>query len=138
LPDASGAGRLGTFFLAGSDPVRLFLAPIQPQHFTLSMPVVVAAALLARRPVWLAFALPLMFAALLVAAPVAIWALAEAEAPVTLLRPDGAGMYIPEPYVPPEALRATLRLVQNTLVHFLLLVLPYLALSDVGGQRGTS
>lgn len=126
---------VGTLFLADTDPVRLFVAPLEPQHFTLAMPVVVAAVLLTRRPFWLVLALPLMLMALAVAAPVAVWALAETQAPVTLLRPDGAGAFSPEHYVPPEALRAMLRLAQNTLVHFLLLVLPFLALSDAGGHR---
>ena len=132
----NGTWSVGTMFLAGTDPVRLFLAPLEPQHFTLSMPVIAAAALLARRPLWLVFALPLMLAALVVAAPVTVWALAAAEAPVTLLRSDGAGAFVPEAYAPPEVIRAILRLVQNSLVHFLLLVLPFLALSNAGGQRG--
>lgn len=125
---AQGAWSVGTMLVAGTDPLRLYRAPLEPQHFTVALPVIVAAAGLLRRPGLLALALPLMLAALCVAAPVAVMALAADKAPVLVLLPDGEGAYYTSEYIVPETWRNVLRLVQNTLVHFLLLVLPVLAL----------
>ena len=126
---SQGLWSVGTMFVAASDPLQLYRAPIEPVHFTLALPVVAAAAVMVRRPGWLLLALPLMLAALCVAAPVAVMALADARAPVTVLLPAGDGSFVAADYALPETQRAVLRLAQNTIVHFLLLVLPVLVLS---------
>ena len=56
----------------------------------------------------------------------AVWGVADTHAPATLLLPDGSGAYIATEFTPRSTLQALLRLVQNTLVHFNLLVLPLL------------
>lgn len=127
-----GGWSVGTFFLAQSDPVALHVAPLVPAHFLAALPVLAAAAVLSRRVLWLPAAFGLMLLALLIAAPVAVWSLALARAPVTLLVPDGAGAFLPVAYAVPETLLAALRLCQNALVHFLLLVLPFLVLARGG------
>ena len=126
---SQGLWSVGTMFVAASDPLQLYRAPIEPVHFTLALPVVAAAAVMVRRPGWLLLALPLMLAALCVAAPVAVMALADARAPVTVLLPAGDGSFVAADFGLPETQRAVLRLAQNTIVHFLLLVLPVLVLS---------
>lgn len=133
IGETQGVWSVGTMLVAGTDPLRLYRAPLEPQHFTVALPVIVAAAGLMRRPGLLVLALPLMMAALCVAAPVAVMALAADKAPVLVLLPDGDGAFHAAEYVVPETLRGVLRLVQNTLVHFLLLVLPVLALHRARG-----
>lgn len=129
IAERGGVWTVGSLLLAGTEPLRLHLAPLNPAHFALALPAVAAAALLARRLWPLVLALPLMALALTIAAPVAVWALALAEAPATLLREVRPGAYAPEPFAVPETLRGALRVVQNALVHFNLLVLPILALA---------
>ena len=123
-----GVWSAGTMLVAGTEPLQLYRAPLEPQHFTVALPVIAAAAGVIRRPGLLALALPLMLAALCVAVPVAVMALAADKAPVLVLLPDSEGVFSTSEYIIPETWRNVLRLVQNALVHFLLLVLPVLAL----------
>lgn len=125
-----GAWSVGTFFLAGSDPVSLFVAPLDPRDFTVALPVILAAALIARAPLALPFAIMLMLVALVLAAGVSVWLLAEAEAPVTVLLPDGTGAFVQTAYHTQQTALALFRHLQNTVVHFLLLVLPFLILAN--------
>ncbi len=122
---------IGTFFLAQAEPVALHVAPLVPSHFLTALPVLLAAAVLARSVLWLPAAVGLMLLALIIAAPVAVWTLAQARMPVTLLLPDGEGAYLAVAYAVPENLLAGLRLAQNAIVHFLLLVLPFLVVARV-------
>lgn len=123
-----GGWSIGTFLLAGTEPLRLYRAPLAPEAFTLAAPVILAAGTISRRWIWLVLAPPLMLLAFTLSVPGAVWGLAAAHAPATVLLADGAGGYLPAPYAPPAALWASARLAQNVLVHFLLLVAPVLAL----------
>ena len=126
---AAGWG-VGSLFLASETPVTLFRAPIWPSDFTLGLPVLAAAAFWSRRWAGLAAAPVLMLAALTLGAVTAVWGLASG--PMLLLAPDGTGAFTPQPYVRPETALALVRLAQNTLVHFTLLVLPFLILRGWG------
>lgn len=125
---------IGTNLLASNEAgdVRLFVAPLRPADFALGVPLVLAAIALTRRPVWLVPALFSMLTALTIAAVTTVWALAAGQADAKLLVPDGLGAFTPQDFAPPESLRALLRVVQNSLVHLNLLVLPFLI---VGGAR---
>ncbi|UYV36884.1 hypothetical protein N4R57_18150 [Rhodobacteraceae bacterium D3-12] len=125
---------VGTFFVAGTEPLRLFRAPLTPFHFTVALPAIVAASLVARRVVWLVIGVPMMLVALCVAACVAALGLAAAKAPITVVLPDASGAFYIADYTRSEPLLASLRLVQNTLVHTLLLVFPVLALAGLRRQ----
>ena len=122
----AGGWSTGSLFLASEDPVSLFRAPIWPADFTFALPVLAAAALLTGRLGALAVAPVLMVVALALAAISAVWGLASE--PMILLQQDGSGAFTPLPYERSETALALVRLAQNTLVHFLLLVLPFLGL----------
>ena len=122
------AWSVGTRFLAGTDPLRLFRAPFEPRHFTLAMPVILTAVLMARGPLWLVLALALMLLAICVAASVAVLNLGAGLAQPTVLLPKADGSFLASDYATPEGLLAGLRLLQNVVVHFLLLLLPFLVL----------
>ena len=131
---------IGTNLMAGEagGQVSLFLAPLRPADFALALPVVLAATALTRRSVWLIPFVVSMLAALSLAAVTAVWGLAAAQAPATLVVPDGSGAFVTQDFTPPETLRALLRLAQNTLVHLNLLVLPFLIAArgrKAGGGR---
>lgn len=128
ITQSAGTWSVGTQFLAGTDPLRLYRAPFEPRHFTLALPVILAAVLLARRPVWLIPAVVLMLMALCVAATVAVLNLGAGLSQPTVLLPQADGSFLASAYVAPEALLAGLRLLQNVLVHFLLLLLPFVVL----------
>ncbi|WP_103257666.1 hypothetical protein [Tabrizicola aquatica] len=127
---------VGTNLLASpeGEAVRRFLAPLRPADFALAVPVLLAAVLLARRPLWLAGAILAILAALCIAAVATVWTLAEARAPATVLLPDGAGGLVAQPFAPPQTGVTLLRLLQSVLVHLNLLVLPMLILAK-GGSR---
>lgn len=128
LAQRAGGWSLGTNLLASAEggQVSLYLAPLRPADFALGAPVVLAAVLLARRPGGLALAAVTFPLALIAGAFTAVWSLAEAHAPATLLVPDGSGAFLPVDFTPPAAAQALVRLAQNALVHFNLLVLPLL------------
>lgn len=119
---------IGSYLLASTEngQVALHVAPLRPADFALATPVVLAAVVLARRPLWLAPAFLSMLLALVAAAFTAVWTLANGHAPVVLLIPDGAGAFVPSAFAPPAGLQLPVRLAQNVLVHFNLLVLPML------------
>ena len=104
----------------------LYLAPLRPADFLLALPLLAAAMILLRRSKPLFIAVPSLFAALLCGAITAVWGLASAHAPATLLTPDGMGGWLATPFTPPKMAAEALALVQNTLVHFNLLLLPLL------------
>lgn len=106
--------------------VALYVAPLRPADFALGLPVVLAAVLLARRPGWLVLAVAFMVLALVAAGFTAVWTLADSHAPALLLVPDGTGAFVPVDFAPPAGWQALVRLAQNVLVHFNLLVLPLL------------
>lgn len=122
----TAAWSVGSGFLASEHPVTLFRAPIWPADFTLALPVLAAAALRTGRVAGLAAAPLLMLAALALGAVTAVWGLATG--PMVLLHPDGTGAFLPLPYARPEIALVLVRLAQNVLVHFTLLVLPFLML----------
>ena len=128
---------VGTQLLATQEgeAVRRFLAPLRPADFAIAAPILLAAILLARRPLWLAGAALAILAALIVAAVTTVWTLAEARAPATLLMPDGMGGYLTRPFTPSATGLDLLRLTQTVLVHLNLLVLPLLILAR-GPRRG--
>lgn len=128
IAQSGEAWSVGTQFLAGTDPLRLYRAPLEPWHFTLALPVILAAVLMARRPGWLIAALGLMLLALCVAATVSVLGLGAGLSQPMVLLEQADGSYLARDYPAPEALLAGLRLVQNVVVHFLLLVLPFLVL----------
>ena len=128
-PGASGNFVVDTTFVASLDPVQLFVAPIRPADFLLAVPVLAVAALLSRR-IWpLALALVAMALALVCGALTASWALAEAQAPLQVLRPDGAGAYIATDYTVPALAQSLISVLQSSLVHLNYLVLPVLMLA---------
>ena len=133
IAERGGVWSVGTALLAGVEPLRLHVVPLDPAHFTTAMPVLLASTLIARAPVWALAGVAMMLLALIVASPVAVWTRALAEAPATVLLPVGGNGFIAADFAPPAMLHGLLRLIQNTLVHFLLLVLPILAL--VGAPR---
>lgn len=134
IAETGGGWSVGTFLAAGLDPVRLYLVPFEPRHFLLAVPALLAASLLARRPAWLLLILVLIPLTGAVAAMADVLGLAGEIAPATLLVPDGTGAYVPRDYTPAAAAQALLVMVQNTLVHFLLLVLAPLILAPVRGR----
>ncbi|HOZ31923.1 MAG TPA: hypothetical protein PLM52_03515 [Tabrizicola sp.] len=105
--------------------VSRYLAPLRPADFALGLPLVLAAVALTRRPMWLVPALVLMLVALCLAAVTAVWSLAAAHAPATVLLPDGSGAVLAKDFAAPDLPRVLVRLAQNTLVHLNLLVLPF-------------
>lgn len=127
---------VGTWLAASLDPVRLYTVPLDPRHFTLAVPVVLAAVVISRSGWWLLPAVALMLLALTIAAVDAVWALAAAHAPVPLLLRDNTGIYVPTDFTPNSDARAVLSIVQNTLVHFNALVLPFLILANHRRPRG--
>ena len=118
-----------------TQPLRLYLAPLYPGDFALALPALAAAGLIARRGLGLALiGLAAMPVALALAGIGAIWDIAAAHAPVLAAVPAGDGRVRAEAFAPPpDALRSGLKLAQNVIVHFNLLVLPVLIL-----QRGAS
>ncbi|MBW7860856.1 MAG: hypothetical protein H3C33_07120 [Rhodocyclaceae bacterium] len=121
--------RLGSYLLASAEgePVRLFVAPFSPGDYVLGAPVVLAAVVLARRPWWLAGALLLMLLALVLAVLATVWSLGGASPSGVVLIANGSGVYLAQDYIPPTELAQRLvRLAQDVLVHFNLLVLPLL------------
>lgn len=106
--------------------VSRYLAPLRPADFALALPLVLAAVVMTRRPIWLVPALMSMLIALVLAAVTSVWSLAAAHAPATLLIPDGSGALLAQDFTPPDTARALVRLAQNVLVHLNLLVLPFL------------
>ena len=106
--------------------VRLHVAPLRPADFALGLPVILAAVWMARRPWWLVVASAFILLALVAAAFTTVLALADSHAPAVLLVPDGAGAFLPVDFAPPALLEPLVRLAQNALVHFNLLVLPLL------------
>ena len=119
---------IGTYLLASAEngQVALHVAPLRPADFALGAPVILAAVVLARRPLWLAPAFASMLLALVAAAFTAVWTLADGHAPAVLLIRDGGGAFVPSDFAPPAGLQLPVRLIQNVLVHFNLLVLPML------------
>jgi exosortase/archaeosortase family protein len=128
IAERAAGWTIGSTLLAGEvdGQARLFLAPLRPADFALSVPVVLAAVALTRRPLWLVPAVMSMLLALTLAAVTSVWTLAAAQSPATLLVPDGAGAYVTQDFIPSDTLRAVLQLAQSTLVHLNLLVLPFL------------
>jgi exosortase/archaeosortase family protein len=126
-----------SLFVAQTTPLRLYIAPITPSDFTLALPVLLAASLIARQVWGLGLGLIGMLLALSLAAITAALSLAAAHAPALVLLPDGTGAFTLAPYTLPETLLDGLRIWQNTLVHFNLLVLPLLILGHEGRDRDT-
>lgn len=128
---------VGTHLLAAQSAagVELFLAPLRPSDFTLALPLILAAVVLARRPWGLVLALASIIAALALGAFTAVWALAAAQDHATLLVPDGEGAFLALDYAPSATAQAGVRLLQNVLVHLNLLVLP-LIIAGPANRRG--
>lgn len=126
LSERASGWSVGTNLLASIDngKISLFISPLRPADFALGVPVILAAVLLSSRPGWLLPTAVSLLLALTAASFTAVWNLADAHAPATLLLPDGSGAWLPVEFSPPAYWQALIRLVQNTLVHFNLLVLP--------------
>jgi exosortase/archaeosortase family protein len=131
LRPAEGGWVVATERLAALDPPSFLRAPIHPEDFAIALPALLAAALAVRGGLgWLAAGLALMPVALALGAVTAGWALPVAGTPgqVVILGPGGGVTLVP--YAPPaEGAQALVRLAQNGIVHFNLLVLPLLVLA---------
>jgi exosortase/archaeosortase family protein len=123
------AWSIGTYFLAAMDPVQLYVAPLDPADYLLALPVILVAAAMSGRWLWLVPAVMIALGALLVAAFGAVWTLALSEGPMTLLVPDGEGAFLQASFTVPVAWKSVLAAMQNALVHLLLIVLPVIILS---------
>lgn len=123
---ARGLSVVETLLIANLDSVQLFSAPFAPLDFMVALPMVVAASILSRSLWPLVMALVFMMLALICGVFTAVWALADAQAPVKYLVSDGAGAFTVADYVFPAAMQTTVAVLQNTFVHFNFLVLPIL------------
>jgi exosortase/archaeosortase family protein len=115
--------------IARADPLAFHMAGLNPNDFTLAVPVILACALMVRQG-WpgMVTSLPLLLIALLLGTIAALWSVATANAVSEIAVPDGEGLRA-VPYVLPGAwLTELVRLAQNVLVHLNLLVLPVLIL----------
>ncbi len=137
IGERGGAWSVGSWLLAGTDPVRLYRAPLELTAYSLSVPVILAAVILARRPAWLLLALPLIAAAMALGAVAAILTLAAANMPVSVLIPDpgGSGAFLAVPFEADRYGLATARLLLDACLYLALLVLPLLILQRRGGMR---
>jgi exosortase/archaeosortase family protein len=134
IAERAAGWTIGTELMASQDggQVARFLAPLRPADFALAVPVLLAAILLARRPLWLAGSAAAIVLTLAIAAVATVWTLAAAQNPATLLIPQPDGGFLTQPFTPPATGLSVLRLAQSVLVHFNLLVLPFLILA--GGR----
>lgn len=123
-----------TMALAQADPAILHRAAIWPADFAIALPVILAALVAApsRRGVLaLAAGLAVMVVALALGAVTEALAVLKAGPVLGMVEPRPDGSLALLPYLPPsESLGALLRLAQNVLVHFNLLVLPGLMLAN--------
>jgi exosortase/archaeosortase family protein len=119
--------------LAQAEPAILHRAAIAPADFAIALPLILAALLAApsRAGALAGLAgLAVMGLALALGALTAVWAVLKAGPVLGLLVAQPGGSYALTAYAPPaEALVAVVRLAQNVLVHFNLLVLPGLILA---------
>lgn len=119
---------LGTNLLAteAAGQVSRFLVPLRPADFTLAVPLILSAVILARRPLLLVPAALSLLIALVVAGVTSVWGLAAAQTPARLLVPDGSGAFLVQEFSRSENARSLAILAQNVLIHLNLLVLPLL------------
>ena len=105
------------------------MAGINPNDFTLAVPVLLACALMVR-PSWpgLVIAAPLMLGAMILGTIAALWSVPSANAVSEIAVREGEGLRALPYTVPSDWLTEPVRLAQNVLVHLNLLVLPVLVL----------
>lgn len=122
-----------TMALAQVDPAILHRAAIWPADFAIALPVILAALAAApsrRGALALAAGLAVMVVALALGAVTEALAVLQAGPVLGMLQTQPDGSLALLPYLPPgDGAVASLRLAQNVLVHFNLLVLPGLILS---------
>lgn len=129
IADRAPGWTVDSSLIARSEPLAFHMAGLNPNDFTLAMPVLIACALMVR-PFWpgLALALPLIILATVLASVAALWSVAGAAAVTEMAVRDDAGLRA-VPYALPGVWQSELvRLAQNVLVHLNLLVLPVLIL----------
>jgi len=127
LQDHSG-WVVATQRLAAIDPPALLRAPIHPEDFAIALPALLAAAIATRAGWgWLALALGLMMIALTLGAVTAGWGPSLLAPASQIVQVADDGRIAIDPFAPPGGTAQSLiRLAQNGLVHFNLLVLPVL------------
>ncbi len=122
---------VATWRLAAIDPPAFLIAPIYPQDFAIALPALIGAAIAVRGGYGgVVLALVFMGVALVLGTMTAGWSAPEMDGLGQMVSVGADGSVTVGAYnAPTETLQALVRLAQNGLVHFNLLVLPLLILS---------
>ncbi len=122
--------RIGSQLVQSQEPLRLYISPLYPADFTLAMPLLIAAVVVVRSGyLYLVLAILGMVVALSLGSHTEIWNIALLKEVKFSIVSLGNGKAALTAYEPPSNLVIDcFRLMQNTIVHLILLVLPALIL----------